>query len=849
MKTLLLSLLLLFTGVATYAQSETRNIQSLTAGTKKIDGFMPLYWDEKTGKLWLEISRFDEEFLYQISLPAGVGSNPIGLDRGQLGTGAVVMFERVGPRVLLVQSNYRFRALSNDKAEKRAVADSFARSVLWGFRVEATQGNRVLVDATPFLLRDAHGVGEKLRATRQGSFRFDESRSAFHLPRTKGFPGNTEIETIVTLTGDDAGPLLRSVAPAGQSVTVRQHHSLVELPRLDAPGAAVGVGPDGGPYRPRLYDPRVSAMPLTFHDYASPFTEPIEKRWIRRHRLQKKDPAAALSEAVRPIIYYVDNGVPEPIRTALVEGAAWWAQAFEAAGFRNAFQVRVLPEDADPMDIRYNMINWVHRSTRGWSYGASVVDPRTGEILKGNVSLGSLRIRQDMLLGTGMIATGAAAEQGSSALEQCEAGDSPELDYLASASIGDPATDSAAMSLARIRQLSAHEVGHTLGFSHNFAASSYGRASVMDYPAPMVEIRNGRLDLSNAYAVGMGAYDLFSVRYAYAEFPATVDEAAELSRIVEDGVAAGLLFIDDGDARDVGTAHPQASVWDNGSDAIATLRHEMEVRRIGISNFGLRNIAPGQPLSALEAKLLPLYLHHRYQLIAAAKSIGGLYFTYAVRTANGPSPARFREVVPAARQREALQAILQTIRPEVLALPPSILALIPPVATGFEGGAAEYFGRQTDPAFDALGVASIAAGLTLDAILAPARLERLVAFNAENPANPGLREVLDATIGATWRSKPSTSSYHRAIEQSSQSLLASRLIELAGHDGASTLLRAEVNAALGEILSVIKVSARRDPSARMVREEIERFFNRPDAVRPPARRLPAPAGDPIGSRQ
>ena len=850
MKTFLLSLLLLLTGVDAYAQSEPRTISSLTSGAKKIDGFVPLYWDQKSGKMWLEISRFDEEFLYQISLPAGVGSNPIGLDRGQLGTGAVVRFERVGPRILLVQSNYRFRALSNDQAEKRAVADSFARSVLWGFKVEATQGDRVLVDATPFLLRDAHGVAEKLRATRQGSFRFDESRSAFHLPRTKGFPRNTEIETIVTLTGDDAGPLLRGVVPSGQSVTVRQHHSLVELPRLDALGDGAG-GREGveRQYRPRLYDPRVSAMPLTFHDYASPFTEPIEKRWIRRHRLQKKDPAAAVSEAVKPIIYYVDNGVPEPIRTALVEGAAWWARAFEAAGFRDGFQVRVLPEDADPMDIRYNMINWVHRSTRGWSYGASVVDPRTGEIIKGNVSLGSLRIRQDMLLGTGMIATGAAAEQGSAQLEQCEAGASPELDYLAAASIGDPATDSAAMSLARIRQLSAHEVGHTLGFSHNFAASSYGRASVMDYPAPLVEIRNGKLDLSNAYAVGMGAYDIFSVRYAYAEFPDSVDEAAALSRIVEDGVTAGMLFIDDGDARDVGTAHPQASVWDNGSDAIATLRHEMEVRRIGISNFGLHSIAPGQPLSALEARLLPLYLHHRYQLIAAAKSLGGLHFTYAIRTANGPSPARFREIVPASRQREALQAILQTIRPEVLALPPSILALIPPVATGFEGGATEYFGRYTDPAFDALGIASIAAGLAFDALLAPARVERLVAFNAENPANPGLREVLDATIGATWRSKPSTNSYHRAIEQTTQSLLASRLIEMAGQEGSSTLVRSEVNAALREILSIIKLSARRDASSRLVREEIERFFNRPDAVRPSVRRLPTPAGDPIGSRQ
>ncbi|NDD63403.1 MAG: DUF5117 domain-containing protein [Acidobacteria bacterium] len=819
-------------------QSETRSIAAMTAGSKKIDGFIPLYWDQKSGRMWMEITRFDEEFLYQVSLPAGVGSNPIGLDRGQLGPSAVVRFERVGPRVLLVQPNYRYRALSRDAAEKRAVADSFARAVIWGFRVEAAEGERVLVDATPFLLRDAHGVAERLRTARQGSFRFDESRSAFYLPHTRGFPRNTEIETTVTLTGDDAGALLRSVSPSGQAVTVRQHHSLVELPALGEKE-----------YRPRLYDPRVSAMPLTFHDYASPFTEPIEKRLIRRHRLEKKDPQAAVSEPVKPIIYYVDNGVPEPIRSALVEGASWWAAAFEAAGFRNGFQVRVLPADADPMDIRYNMINWVHRSTRGWSYGASVVDPRTGEIIKGNVSLGSLRIRQDMLLGTGLIAPVASAAQGGGETElECLAAAAPEVDYLAAASTGDPATDSAAMSLARIRQLSAHEVGHTLGFSHNFAASSYGRASVMDYPAPLVQIRDGRLDLSQAYAVGMGAYDIFSVRFAYTQFPATADESTELGRLVEQGVADGMLFIDDSDARDVGTAHPEASVWDNGSDAIATLRHEMEVRRIGLRNFGLGNLAPGQPLSSLEAKLLPLYLHHRYQLAAAAKSLGGLRFTYAVKTDRGPSPSPARQIVSPARQREALRALLATITPDELAIPSSVTDLIPPVATGFDGGVNEYFGRRTEPAFDAIGAASIAANLTLDALLAPARIERLVAFNAENPANPSLREVLAATIAATWGRALPTDSRQRAVLLTTRSLLASRLIETAGADNLSALARAEITGALRDLLTLAKAPGQDRAMRQLVREEIERFLARPDGQRPPPRRLATPAGDPIGGR-
>ncbi len=837
-------LVLLLCAAPLWAQSkpEDKSIAGKTAGMQKIDGYMPLYWDAANGKLWLEITRFNSEFLYQVSLPAGIGSNPIGLDRGQLGGTYVVAFERVGPKVLMMQPNYRYRALSTDDAERRAVADSFARSVIWGFKVEASEGERVLVDATAFFLRDAHGVVERLRGARQGNYRFDETRSTFYLLRTKGFPKNTEIETIITLASEEPGALVRGVAPNPQAVTVRQHHSFVELP--------------DGNYKPRQYDPRVSAMPMMFYDYASPFDTPIEQRWIRRHRLQKKDPGAAVSEPVKPIVYYVDNGVPEPIRSALVEGASWWSQAYEAAGFRNAFQVKVLPADADPMDVRYNMINWVHRSTRGWSYGASVSDPRTGEIIKGNVSLGSLRIRQDVMLGTGMIpltaamgVMGAMGAMGSVYL-QCEAGDSPDADYLAVATTGDPATDATAMALARIRQLSAHEVGHTLGFAHNFAASSYNRGSVMDYPAPWVEIKNGKLDLSNAYAVGIGAFDKFSVKFAYAEFAVGVDEKPELEKIIQQGLADGMLFIDDGDARGVGTAHPLASVWDNGADAIATLRHELEVRRIGLRDFGLNSIAVGQPLSALEAKLLPLYLHHRYQLIAAAKSLGGLYFTYAVKTANGPSPAKFREVVPAARQREALKALLETLKVEELALPQRILELIPPVATGFDGGTAEYFGRRTEPAFDPLAAAAIATDLTLGALLEPSRAARLQAFHAENSANPDLKEVADAIISATWKAPRPTQAQHLAVAETVQSQVVTRVMELAASGEASAQVRAVANQALRELAVWLgtPLAAKISSTQRNATlDDIKRFLNRPEAPFKATTPLPTPPGDPIGA--
>ncbi|MFL6214122.1 MAG: zinc-dependent metalloprotease [Blastocatellia bacterium] len=832
------SLLILFIAiialpVAAQDKSAAPTIAARTSGLLKLDGYMPLYWDAAGGRVLMEISRFNQEILYQVSLPAGLGSNPVGLDRGQMGETRIVTFERVGPKVLMVAPNYRYRALSNDANEQRAVEESFARSVLWGFKVEAAEGDRVLVDATAFFLRDAHGVIEQLRRTRQGQYRLDESRSAFYLPRTKAFPLNTEVEAQLTFTTEgDIGSQVRDVTPTPASITVRQHHSFVQLP-------------DNG-YKPRRLDPRVGVFGITFYDYASPFTEPIEKRWISRHRLQKKDPNAAISEPVKPIIYYVDPGAPEPIRSALIEGASWWNQAFEAAGFKNAFQVRVLPEGADPMDLRYNMINWVHRSTRGWSYGGGVTDPRTGEIIKGNVTLGSLRIRQDYLIGTGLVPPGRNNNQGEG--DECQFGALPDLDYLLSA---DATTDSAAMSLARIRQLAAHESGHTLGLAHNFAASTYGRASVMDYPAPMVEIRNGKLDLSNAYAVGIGAYDKFAITYAYAEFAPGADEAKELEKIVEDGISKGMLFISDADARPPGAAHPLASLWDNGGDPVAMLRHEMEVRRIGLADFGLQSIREGTPLSLLEAKLLPLYLHHRYQLQAAVKSVGGLYYTYAVKTANGASPTQVQEIVPAPRQREALDAVFDTIKVDALTIPPRILDLIPPRAFGYEGGPTEYFGKRADPAFDPIAAATIAADFAVSGLLEQHRAARLIAFHARNTANPDFKEVAHALVTRTWRQPAPATAYQAAIARAVQSLVVTRLMELAADDDAAPQVRAVATDELRALSAWLASPASAPLDAahiRATRDDIERFLTRPDAPRKQTAPLPIPPGDPIGTR-
>jgi hypothetical protein len=783
-----------------------------------MDGFLPLHWNENDGKLLLEIPSPGLELIYQVSLATGVGSNPIGLDRGQMGDTHLVRFERAGPRVLLVQPNQRYRAIGGSPAEARAVEESFASSVLWSFPIEAEEEGRILVDATSFFLRDAHGVAQRLRASNQGSYRVDAERSAIYPPRTRSFPKNTEVEATITLTTTDRpGSLIRSVTPTPEIVTVRQHHSFVELP------------PPG--YQPRVFDPRAGFYGVEIYDYASPIDEPLEKRFIARHRLEKKDPSAAISDPVEPIVYYVDHAAPEPIRSALVDGASWWNEAFEAAGYRNAFQVRILPEDADPMDIRYNVINWVHRSTRGWSYGAAVVDPRTGEIIKGNVSLGSLRIRQDITLASGLIPPYEGPDP--AALAALDARVSPTT-----------------MALARIRQLSAHEVGHTLGIAHNFAASTYDRGSVMDYPAPLVRIVDGQLDLSDAYDEGIGAFDVFAIRYGYSDFGGRED-ARRLASIVQEGLRAGMLFVADEHARDAGSAHPLGAVWDNGADPIAMLEHEIEVRRIALASFGLSALRPGQPLSELEPVLLPLYLHHRYQLEAALKSLGGVFFTYAVREPSVSGevvPTPVRVVVDPARQRAALAAALVTLQPDFLEIPRRIIDLIPPTATGFDSGTAERFDRGTGDVFDPVTAARASAAITLNALLHPARAARLLRFHAEERSNPGIDEVLSAVtklIASPVRESEARAELRRGVRE----IAVARMVEVARDPATDAGVRAAFEDALRELaneLNRAKGRSLEDAHRRAYAAEITRYLERRVVAPEPASMPAIPAGPPIG---
>jgi hypothetical protein len=786
---------------------QSATIAEKTAGAQQMQGYFPMYWDAKLGKLWLEIDKWDSEFLYQSGLSAGVGSNDIGLDRGQLGATRIVRFQRSGPKVLLVQENLDYRANSRDAQERRAVHDSFAESVLWGFSISAEDNGRALVDATEFFLRDAHGIPAVLHRTKQGDYVVDASRSAIYLPNTRNFPSNTEVEATLTFKSNEPGHWVRDVTPDPEAITVREHHSFVQLP------------PPG--YRLRTYDPRSGFFGISYNDYATPISEPLVKRFIARHRLEKKDPGAAVSEPVQPITYYVDRGAPEPIRSALLEGARWWNQAFEAAGFKNAFRVELLPEDADPMDLRYNVIQWVHRSTRGWSYGASVIDPRTGEILKGQVTLGSLRVRQDYLIAEALLAP---YEKGKAV--------SPQM---------------LEMALARLRQLAAHEVGHTLGLMHNFSASTVNRASVMDYPSPYVKLApDGSLDISEAYATGIGEWDKIAITYGYEDFPAGTDETAALNRILLDAFSRGQRYLTDQDARPLGSSSSQSHLWDSGPNSVDELHRILLVRSAAMKRMGENAIREGVPLATIEDVLVPIYLLHRYQVEAASKSIGGMDYVFALR-GDGQTPL---QIVPPAEQRLALAAVLETVKPETLLLPEALLNIIPPRPPDYERGR-EDFRIHTSPAFDALAPAEAAAQISLQPLFNAERAARLVEFHARNSANPGLDEFLSAVLRASWKA-PHGSGYVAAIAQVVDNVVLANLLNLSADVSASNQVRAIASQQLGDLKQWLgkAAAAASDHGQRAhllyAANQIERFQKDPHKVdlTPPAA---PPDGPPIGS--
>jgi len=795
MKTVNTLLFLLFIpGLAVTAQfsKDSKDYQ-------KFQGFFNYYHDDKQDRIFLEVENLEEEFLYVYSLSSGIGSNDIGLDRGQLGNEQVVYFEKTGNKLLLMQPNLRFRAITENELESKAVEQAFARSVLFGFPIVEEVDDTYIIDITDFLMRDAHGVAVRLKKAGQGSYTLDKSRSAMAMERTRAFPKNLEFDFTLTFKGEPKGRYITSVTPNPNLVTVAQHHSFIALPDDN--------------YSQRAFDPRSGSYPFSYYDYATPVEEPILKQFVTRHRLEKKDPEAAVSEAVEPIVYYLDNGTPEPVRSALLEGGRWWNQAFEAIGFKNAFQLKILPDDADPLDARYNVIQWVHRSTRGWSYGSSITDPRTGEIIKGHVSLGSLRIRQDFMIAQALMNRPYAERDDNH---------QPML----------------ALALARIRQLSAHEIGHTLGFTHNFAASTNNRASVMDYPHPDFDLRDGVIDFSNAYDTGIGEWDKVTVAYSYSHFPEGTDEKNALNAILDQARQSGLRFISDQDARPSGSAHILGHLWDNGKQAADELEEVLQIRKVAITNFSAENIPSYQPYSVLEDVFVPLYFFHRYQTEAAAKVVGGLDYNYAVR---GDRQGIWK-TADKSMQENALKALMATLDANEIAIPREKLPLFPPRAIGYNS-TRESFRGKTGVSFDALSAAETAADMTLGLLLHPERASRLIQQKSLEPKQLGLNEVLEKTLEETIF-KEHRDAYLQEVQQVINFRVLHHLMNLAQHDDVHPQVNAIAHKNIKNTRASLLKAKASDSYVEMVRR-IDRFYSDPDEFKViPSPKIPD--GSPIG---
>ena len=777
----------------------------------KYEGFFDFYYDIKTDKIYLEVENLNSDFLYISSLATGIGSNDIGLDRGQLGNERLVSFQKSGNKLLLIQPNLSFRAITKNKAEENSIKEAFAKSVIYGFKILETNNDKYLVDFTSFLMQDKHGVADRLKLAKQGVYTIDKTKSAIELNHTKSFPKNSEFEALLTFSGKPTGNLITSgVSPDPSLVSVVQHHSFIELPDNE--------------YKPREFDPRSGALAISFMDYATPVEDEITKKYITRHRLEKIDPNLEHSEAKEPIIYYLDPGTPEPVRSALIEGASWWNEAYEAIGFKNAFQVKILPDNADPMDCRYNVIQWVHRSTRGWSYGASVVDPRTGEIIKGHVSLGSLRIRQDFLIAQALLSK-------------------PFVDD----NNNDPMLK---MAIARIKQLSAHEVGHTIGFAHNFAASTNNRSSVMDYPHPLIKITNDEIDLSEAYAVGIGDWDKVSVAYSYSEFNSE-NEKNDLNNILDNAYNDGLRFITDSDARAKSGAHANAHLWDNENDVVKGLDNILAVRDKAINDFSKFNIKSYETYSKLEDVFVPLYFLHRYQTEAVVKLIAGLDYNYATRDDN----QALVEDVSFNRQNKALLSLLKTIDVKNLAIPKSKLKLFPPRAYNYPRSR-ESFKSMTGVSFDPFSAVSTASEMSLSLLLSPERMNRLLVQSSLNNAsskNMNLSHLLTTLTSNTFKtqynqSDKATNKYFFENQQVINNNYLKFLLNLASNKKSFFHVKSKANKEIKSITKFLSSKKNKNIYSSEYLRTINKFNTKPELFE--LKSSPKiPDGSPIGSIQ
>jgi len=786
-----------------------------TEGLALAEGFLDIYSSSEKGQVLVLLPAADADsqapgvllrFIHAQRLAGGLGSNPLGLDRGWGNAGRILRFRRIGERIIVEVENHRYRAVTDNALERQAVESSFASSFVWSTEIVAeSDDGRALIDLAGLLTSDALSLAQKLGRD-GGKFARAADRSLPDADSVLVFPDNVEIDAWITFTSDEPGSEVRATAADASAVTLVQHHSFVRLP-------------DDG-YRARRADPRTGTFTLGFYDYASDLAEPVIQAYAMRHRLQYNDPGRPESGVREPLVFYIDPGAPRRIQEALLDGASWWKDAFAAAGFGDAFRVELLPADAHPLDIRYNVVQWVHRQTRGWSYGGGIIDPRTGEMIKGHVILGSQRVRHDRMIFEGLAG----------------------VDAVGTGSENDPVE----LALDRIRQLAAHEVGHGLGFGHNFAASTNNRASVMDYPAPWVRVDDsGGLDFSKAYDHGIGEWDKLTAKWLYSEFPPESDEAARLDAIVADGVKRGLRFVADQHARSVSTGHPDGAVWDNGDDAVAELQNVLAVRARAIAEFGADRIAAGRPLSELRQVLVPIYLYHRYQVDAAAKSLGGMRFSYARRGGPGATPSP----VAAETQRNALEALLDTLAPAALDLPDELVEMMPPGYNGywFDAGE-ETLPARTGASFDSLTAAEAAADITLAALLDPTRAERLATQAARMPDMPSLAEVIAAVRARLFDDLArADSERQRAISGRLISRYASALMQLETGD-ASAEVQSAARAGLLDLASRLERRRERGDFTRWMADRIEKHLDRPAPPGNPVKPGPGiPPGSPIGS--
>ena len=822
MKKLIVCLAILFC-IALNIKAQNQNPATFaqrTTGLQRQDGLLTIYPDAARGRVLMEVPKLNQELIYFVTVAQGVGSVELGIDRGASTGSRLVYFERQGTRVVLVQKNLRFRAPNGNRALQQGMEESFASSIIASFPIEAEENGRLLIDATPFIVRDAYDLEGNLRRRNEGTYRLEPTRSGIYFARTKTYPQNTEMEATLTFTTDNAGRLVSRVAPDGRALTMRLHHSFVQLP-------------EG--YHPRAADPRIGVNGPRFKDYSAPYNQGMQVEWINRFRLEKKDPNAAMSEPKKPIIFYLDPGVPEPIRTAMREGVLWWNHAYEAAGFKNAIQVLDPPEDLDPMDSRYNYIFWVNRDDRGFSVGGSVTDPRTGETIVAKPRMDSHRIRTI----SGYWRNYRMSSPDGGDVNECDVFMLPYDSLLAELATQYPSPQNEEQLVA-LRQalVTAHEVGHCLGFAHNWTSSINDRASVMEYPSPRIKLVNGQIDVHDAFQRDIGEYDKYMVRYAYSQF-SPEREQAELDALIKEMRSKGILFTP--------SADPRWNRYDDLASPTEYLRETMAQRKVLMDRYGPQVLKAGQPYGDLRGMgLWMTYLHHRWAIDSGVRYIGGMYDNIAVKGETIPPT----EIVPAALQRDVLSLLMEILQPANLALPEKLLPMLAPNPDGRD---IEEFNIATGDAFDHLSAARTLSALVLEQLLEPQRAARLVTFADRQSNAVTLPEVLAAVNKATWNGSAAGESVMlKSLRRVAQREALDAMMIL----GASVQATPEVRAVTLEHLTKLRaaITLRHDTDAvteahlRQCERDLKRYLENPTAYAPKSNALPQPAGAPLGSQ-